>query len=391
MILSLFVYTGTALSLFALARNASNRERFLYETEARELPFFCLEIVLSIALFALISGVRYNVGVDHLNYLGEYQRLMTYGATRRSTMESGFLFISQLFAKGGIHFSVYFGFWASLQIFFVYYAFRNNKRLLPFIGLIMMLGSFYLSMMNGMRQQVVAFAFILLIEWIEKKKMWSFAIAIVLASTIHRSALILLPVYFLLNSKFDLTRRKLSFAILAVCVVLGETPIWLSMINSVEELLLFMEYEGYSDKIELMTSENLRDMAWGPGRIFIFTASCFIIWHYENLKSYYKDDSKVRMYFILFYIGTCGFNLFANTSHIFLRPIEYFTLFRLPLSAYMMYWLIKEAKSFQFYMFLILTCSSIYIALLKVALAPTLKTSDVVIYKFFWDYLTNQL
>lgn len=391
MILSFVVYTGTALSLWALARNASNRECFLMETKNRGLTFFCLEIVLSLILFAFISGVRYKVGMDHLSYLGEYQRLIAYGVTRRTTMEEGFLLISQLFAKSGIHFTIYFGFWALLQIFFLYYAFRNNMRLLPFIGLTVMLGPFYLSMMNGMRQQVVACAFIFLIEWIERKKLWPFVFAIVLASTIHRSALILIPIYFLLNSNFDLTSKKLNFAILAICVVLGETPTWLSMVNSVEGLLSLLGYDGYSDKIELMTSTKLREMAWGPGRISTFAASCFIIYHYENLKAYFKDDLKVRMYFILFFIGTCGFNLFASTSHIFLRPVEYFTLFRLPLSAYIMYYFIKYAKSFQFYVFLVLTCSNIYVSVLKAAMTPTVKASGYIMYKFFWDYSTNQL
>lgn len=391
MILSFLVYTGTALSLYALARNAANREEFLCKTQDKQLSFFCLEIIFSLILFALISGIRYKVGVDHLSYLSEYQRLIAYGTTKRTTMEGGFLFISQLFAKSGIHFTIYFAFWAFLQIFFLYYAFRNNKRLLPFIGLTVMLGPFYLSMMNGMRQQVVALALIFLIEWIAKKKMWPFIIAIVLASTIHRSALILVPIYFLLNSNLDLTNRKLSFVILAMCVILGATPTWLSMVNSVEGLLSLLGYDAYSDKIELMTSTKLREMAWGPGRIFTFAASCFIVYHYENLKIYFKDDVKVRMYYILFFIGTCGFNLFASTSHIFLRPVEYFTLFRLPLSAYMMYYLMKEAKSFQFYIFLVLTCSNIYISVLKATLTPTIKSSGYIMYKFFWDYSTNQL
>lgn len=391
MILSFVVYTGTALSLYALARNASNRECYLVETENRQLPFFCLEIVLSLVLFAFISGVRYKVGIDYLSYLDEYLRLMAYGATQRTTLEGGFLLISQLFAKSDTHFTIYFGFWAFLQIFFLYYAFRNNKRLLPFIGLTVMLGSFYLSMMNGIRQQVVAFVFIFLIEWIEKKKMWSFIIAIVIASTIHRSALVLIPFYFLLNRNFDLTNKKLSFAILAICVVLGETPTWLNMVNTMEGLLSLLGYDGYAGKIELMTSTKLRGMAWGPGRISAFVASCFIIYHYENLKAYFKDDKKVRMYYILFFIGTCGFNLFASTSHIFLRPVEYFTLFRLPLSAYIMYYLIKEARSFQFYMFLVLTCSYIYIAVLKAAMTSATITSGYIMYKFFWNYSTNQL
>lgn len=386
MLLSFVVYTGIALCLYAFGKNASNREEYVKRTSNRELNFFCLEIALSLILFATISGIRYKVGMDHLSYLGEYMRLMNSGETQRDTMEGGFLLISKLFASNGVHFTIYFGFWALLQFFFLYYAFRHNKKLIPYLGLVVMLGPFYLSMMNGMRQQTVAFAFIFLVEWIEKRKFWSFAFAILLASTIHKSAVILFPLYFLLNSKFDLSNRKFCFAILAVCTLLGETPTWLSMINSIEGLLSFLGYDAYSDKIELMTTENLRTMAWGPGRISIFAASCFVIYHYNNLKGYFKEDKKVRMYFVLFFIGTCAYNLFANTSHIFLRPVEYFTLFRLPLSAFLLYYLSKKTGKFQFYTFLILTCCNIYITIIKAALTPDIKSSGFILYKFFWDY-----
>lgn len=391
MIQSILVYTSTALCLYAFGKNASNREEYLKRTSNRELNFFCFEIVLSLILFAVISGVRYKVGMDHLSYLGEYQRLMTYGETRRDTMEGGFLLISKLFAYNGVHFSIYFGFWALLQFFFLYYAFRHNKKLLPYLGLVIMLGPFYLSMMNGMRQQTVAFAFIFLIEWIEKRKFWPFVFAILLSSTIHKSAVILLPIYFLLNSKIDFTNRKICFIILAVSTFLGETPTWLKLINSIEGLLSILGYDAYSDNIELMTTENLRTMAWGPGRISIFVASCFIIYHYNNLKEFFKDDKKIRMYFILFFIGTCAYNMFANTSHIFLRPVEYFTLFRLPLSAYLMYYFFKKIKAIQFYLFLLLTCCNIYVTVIKATMTPEVKSSGCILYKFFWEYDTNQL
>lgn len=392
MFLSFIVYTATALILYALARNAVKRERFLLSNGNKELPFLCWETIFSLFLFAFISGVRYNVGVDHLSYLGEYQKLINYGVTNRTTFESGFLLITLLFAKNGIHFSIYFGFWALLQIGFLYYALRHEKRLLPFIALTLMLGPYYLSMMNGMRQQVVAFAFIFLIEWIEKKKMWSYIIAIFIASTIHRSALLLLPFYFLLNSSFEITNRKLMFIILTICVIFGMTPTWLSIVNSAEGFLAMIGYNAYADKIELMTSTKLREMAWGPSRISIFVANCFVVYYYKNIKEYFKEDAKVRMYFILFFIGICGYNLFANTSHIFLRPIGYFTLFSLPLYAYLMYYFIKKGKSLHFYFFLVLTCSYIYFTIIKSSLNPSI-LGETSLYKFFWDYLPmiNQL
>ena len=152
MFLSFFVYTFTALGLFLLARIVSLRESYLIQARGQTLQFCTLEIMLSICLFAFIAGARYETGVDHLSYLQEYLNLQTTGDTRRETFESGFLFVSKLFAQSGVHFFFYFAFWAALQIGFVYYALRNNKYLLPFVGLCIMLGPYYLSWMNGIRQ-----------------------------------------------------------------------------------------------------------------------------------------------------------------------------------------------------------------------------------------------
>ena len=388
MFLSFFVYTFTALGLFLLARNVSLRESYLIQARGQTLQFCTLEIMLSICLFAFIAGARYETGVDHLTYLREYLNLQTTGVTGRETFESGFLFISKFFAQSGVHFFFYFAFWAALQIGFVYYALRNNKYLLPFVGLCIMLGPYYLSWMNGIRQCVAACAFIYAVEFIEKKKFWHYIIFILLLSFIHRSAIILLPIYFLFYVKWDnlLHRRKTNIIILICCVILGSTPSWLHFVNSLENVLYLLGYEGYADRLEMMTTENLRTMAWGPSRLSIFLSEVLIIWFYPALKDYFKGDRKVEMYFFLFLIGDCLYNLFANTSHIFLRPIEYFTLFRLPLTAYLLYYFYKKKKLFLFFALIVLACSNAYISVYKAIARPT-ELSDCSLYKFFWDYL----
>lgn len=385
MLLSFIVYTGLALSLFFLGRNVSNRELCL-NRQVGYGHIFTLEIILSILIFAFISGVRYNVGVDHLSYLRTYNDYLQTGVSSREENEPGFVFITKLFTYFEAHFAWYFGFLASLQILLLYYAFRNNKRLLPYLGLVIILGPYYLSMMNGIRQQIVACAFIFLIEWIDKKKLLPFGVAIFLLSLIHKSVFILLPIYFLLNTKVDFSNRVVNFAVLAVCVILGSAPTWLNMINSIIPLLDFLGYDGYAENMEYWI-EDEKTMAWGPSRLSVFAVNCFVIWYYKDLKSFFCGDNKVRMYFILFLIGTCAYNLFANTSHIFLRPVEYFTIFCLPLSAYLLYFLLKSKRhKVQFWMFLILACSYTYITILKATFLPT-KVGDMSLYKFFWDYI----
>lgn len=389
MIQSILVYTGTALSMYYITKNTFLEERVLIQTQNKKLPFWSSGIIIPILIFAFISGIRYRVGVDYPTYHQYYIQLEEYGKTFGYDFEIGFSFLSELFANLNLHFSFYFGFWAALQIGFVFYAFRNEKYLLPYICILIILGSYYLSWMNGIRQCIVACAFVYSIEFIEKKKLWKFLLFVLLAFTFHKSVVILLPFYFILTiCKTNwLMNKKRNLLILFICVFLGNTPTWLNYMNSLENILSAIGYEGYSNRLETLTTKGLQEMVWGPGRISIFAMYLLIIWYYPELKALFKGK-KLDMYFFLCFIGVCAYNLFANTSHIFLRPIEYFTIFTLPMSAYLLYFLRKTQKIIPFYAFLILACSNTYITILKTYLSYNYST-DYYLFKFFWDFNIN--
>lgn len=386
MLQSIIVYTGTALLLYLLATNLVRRENYVLQTESRTLSIFSWEIIFSIILFAFISGVRYNVGVDHLSYLGDYLTAYNGQESLIRIKEWGFYNIMFLFTRTGLHFTLFFAFWAAVQIGLIYYAFRNNKQILPYIALCIMLGPYYLDWMNGIRQCVVECMFVWGIEFVHKRNFGKFLLLLILASGIHKSVLILLPIYFLLNAKFDLNNIKLNLGILFICVLLGNVPSWLSVFNSFDGLLQNLGYEKYAQDIKIMTTENLRETAWGPGRLSLFMIDLVIIYLYPSIKRFfYHDKEIIRMYFILFFIGTCLYQLFVNTSHIFLRPIEYLLIFRLVMSAYVLLYLRNLKLRPQFYLFLLIACANIYISLVKISQSPM--SSDFIAYKFFWDYI----
>lgn len=95
MILSLFIYTGTAFILWLLANNYSKKIDVVGNSTC---IFFHWEIVFSILLFAFVAGARYNTGVDHLSYLREYEFLVDVGRFKRESFELGFQEIMKFFA-----------------------------------------------------------------------------------------------------------------------------------------------------------------------------------------------------------------------------------------------------------------------------------------------------
>lgn len=387
MIESLIVYTLTAIFLYAIAREAVIRENNTLLKTGHGISIWCPEIIICILIFGFIAGARYDVGVDYKTYLKVFTEYQLKDAiTGRKTFEPGFLLITKLFAKTGLHYFFYFAFWGVLQIGLIYYALRYQKKLLPFIGLFIMLGPFFLIWMNGIRQVVACCAFVLMVEYINDRRFWTYLIIALLASTIHRSALLLLPFYFFTYAHVKMDNRVLNLCILLGCVLLGLTQIWLNIVNRSVGILNVIGYTGYAERIDYWTSESLRrDMAWGPSRILTFVIDVVLIWVYPKMRIYFSEDSKLPYYFLFFFIGTCMFNIFANTTHLFLRPSMYFTIFRLPLWAYMAIYFKENNKQLQLLLLLIMCCSSIYLSLFKAYLRPNDPSSEITLYKFFWD------
>lgn len=381
MLQSIIVYTLTGLILFALGRNLALRDARMQRIYHHSTSFWSPEIWLSILTFAIVAGLRYNVGVDHLSYLESYKEMCYFGEISRTTAEQGYIFILKLFSFFDLHFFWYFAFLAFIQLFFVYSAFRHKKFLIPYIGLFIMLGPYFLDWMNGIRQCIAMCVFVYSIELIQKRKMFLYIITILLASFMHRSAVILLPFYFIFyKSHASAFNNKFYLLILFICVFLGNTPTWITFITNLNSIFIFLGYERYVDNFDSVFS-NLSEFNWGPRRISVFIIDLIILYRLPQIFIFYKKDKNLPIYFYLFFIGTCLYNLLANTSLEFLRPVSYFTIFRLPISAYTAYYLKTQKQPILFLLFMVLVCSYSYFSIYS-----TSDPHNTIWYKFFFDY-----
>lgn len=381
---SVFVYTITALVMYLLARCLVSRENNSLQYHNTHISIWSPEFILTLLFFGFIAGARYNVGVDYLTYLSEYQNLQLNGRTSRATFEPGFILISKVFALNGVHFFYYFAFWGILQLFFVYYALKDRLFLLPYVALSIMLGPFFLTWMNGIRQCVAICAFVYITKYIVDRKFLKYAIWIILLSFIHNSALILLPIYFIFFKKYAFQNNLILLICLFICIILGATPTWIGLAANIDNILSLLGYDYYAENISSIAEEAQRNVAWGPSRISILLIDIFIIWFYPQLSTYYKTDKYLSVYFFLFLIGAYCSNLFMNTSHIFLRPIGYFTIFNLPLIAYLLCYF-KNTNKFVLFMSLsVIVFSYIYFIIFKSVYLPT-EYSERNLYRFFFQ------
>lgn len=385
MLLSLLVYSLTGATLFFLGWHVNKREQRLKLDGGEELPFYSWEIMLSLLIFSVIAGARYHTGFDHAMYLEQYQHLQETGDFSRHNFEYGFEWISRLFAWYNIHYFFYFAFWALLQIGFLYFGLRHHKHLLCWVGLGIMLCPYFYSFMNSVRQSVVVCAFVALVPLIKDRKFEYYVLIVILAALLHKSALLLLAVliipFFKLEDK--MSNKWILISVFAVFVLLGAFPFWIDYFSNNQWFLDMTGYSNYGNMNDPNVAGKLRMINWGPLRISALLSNIVIILFYPKLKSYFKDDTLLPYYFILAFIGMCLSNLLMNTTHFILRPVDYFLIFNLIVTAYLLCFLYRTRNLVAFMVVAIINFSYIFIAVMKAFYYPT-STSVPFLYHFFF-------
>ena len=375
---SFFVYISFGLILFVLGRLSAIREQYNASLN-KTTSFWSWDVALALLVFAFISGVRWNVGADHIAYLNNYLSFQN-GGYSLFDKEIGFEFITRIFANSRIHFSYYFGFLAFLQIFFIYRAFKDERYLYPLLGIVIIFGPEYLNWMNGIRQMLAATMFVFAIEFIQKRQLIKYALIILLASLFHTSALMLLIFYFIPQKNY-FGNRALTLGLFILTIYLGSNNSWINILTNLGGGLDLLGYDKISVRLdELIGNEQVRVL--GPRRFVLILITVITCWYQPKLKSYFKD-TYFSTYYNLMILGFLFFNLLANTHHIFIRPVAYLTIFSVPTTAFLLVYLKQNIKGrvllFSFTLFL----SLIYLPLSIIADYGKEK-DDFNSYKFYW-------
>lgn len=376
-----------AIALFNLGVAESRRQRaYIFKGRIVEKsPFGTIEIISILFIFSFFSGVRWNVGVDHLSYLKEYNFYAKNGYFERENIEIGYKFIVQALTALGFSAIAFFVTFAFMQFSLIYYRFRNDRYLYPFLGFLIVCGPTYLSMMNGMRQWLAACIFISATYFITQKISFvKYAICILIATAFHQSAIILLPIFFLTNR--NLFRNKyLNLSLLIGSLIIGSIPMWYENMEQIAPLLSFIGYDRYAERLDFLL-EDSSNMTFGARRMIILFLQILVVVFTPVLSKQFKNRGYM-LFFNLFMIHAVWFNLFSKASHIFLRPILYFDFFVVVLLAYLMYYLKfianKNYKIFLLYWVIIVVSISY---LLISCISGLSEPNDFTNYKFIFGH-----
>ena len=321
MALAFLVYFSLMIIMFCGGRLfASNPKHYYFSG-----------VLFPILIFALIIGLRDNVGIDFPAYKDTY--LFGYDIER---MEPGYVLLNNVLKFFQMPSWLLFSLVAFLQIFFISMFFVKIPviyRWFPFFYFTTLYAFFSV---NGLRQSIAFSIIVFSIYSIYEKKLLKYLILVLFAASFHQSALLFLPFYFFINNDW-LKRRSIQYAFYlcaSVFAILVAEKLWIYFD-------LFIQMSGFSGYNPL----SLVDVDWensdgrGLGRIFWFIVDSFTIFLSPQIKQKYERTPIIPCY-NLYFIGIL-LEPIAGSSYL-MRFNVYFVNFRIIIYSFLFYWVFKN-------------------------------------------------
>lgn len=290
-------------------------------------------LAISIVVYSLVLGFRYEVGTDYVEYMNIYK--FHYDLDR---MEPGYRFLNILLSSLGFSFPSIFVLSVFLQIFFFYKGIINFKKILPW-AIFLYFTTLYLFLSLNVLRQTIAFSFFVFsIQYIWKKDIWKYFICILAASCFHKSASILFPFYFFINKVFF---QKRTFQILIFIITITASELLSGILwNNFSVLATIAGYGEYSDSINV-----LKNIEWskegGMGIYFWYMVDIWVILTYPKLKQQFNQQPFICFY-NLYFIGINLANIIQGTY--FDRINIYFQHCRIIVYAYFLLYMLSYNK-----------------------------------------------
>lgn len=274
--------------------------------------------VVSFFILFLTSSLRYGIGHDYLNvYVPIFNKI---AMGHNVTWDIGTIVVCKiitLFTSDPFWFFFVFSFFTNLFIFLaIEKQFKNNRYGWLAILLFVISGAF-VSSFNIVRQYLSIAIFLYSIQYIISGNFKKYFFWIIIASTIHNSAIILIPVYFIRKINMNL-KHQLVYSIGLL--------ILLPFIDKIFYFILsFTKYVNYLD-IDLFNTANATiSELFISLFLFIFT----MIFSYRKNK--YEKQFKVYYFILLMYLLI---SIFSSKIILAYRIIVYFKIIQIVIIPY---------------------------------------------------------
>lgn len=159
---------------------------------------------LALCILIMVAGLRYRVGTDYAQYFASFESYaINVGSAIRGFNEPGINILAFISATL-VHNAFGMFFLASfLTIALVGRTIYKYSYDLNFSALIFLFAGCWTGSFNGIRQYLAAAVIFAGHRYIYEKKLWKYCLTIIVAMVFHKSAIVMLPMYFIPTKKVD--------------------------------------------------------------------------------------------------------------------------------------------------------------------------------------------
>ncbi len=329
-----YIFYTLLMALMILLSKPSTEAALNSQGEPIAFPaYWGPNLYLLIALYSIIIGCRYYVGIDYKAYLEWYLELRETGHYPRE-IEFGYKFLNEVLNYLNAHFAFIFIFIAFCQIFFFYKALEKFPFILPWFTFFFFTYLLMFSSLNIMRQCLAWFVFFYALNLaIDKRYGWAI-VCLFFGFSFHKS--ILIGAIFFPVLGFDwFKNRHLQIGLLLLFSVLGSQLLAI-LLNVSGPLVSLIGYDYYVQNLDEI-QESAEKGGAGTARALYFILDMAIIWYSADLKEHFRKYDFYK-YYNLYFLGALLDRLVYN-NFILARTNDYLLNFRVVILAFLFFFL----------------------------------------------------
>lgn len=220
------------------------------------------ETAASLLILTVFAAVRYGIGTDYFSYTTVYNEMLRVGIGNASSVVGTGGQVVWLIARiasftGGV--VTYFGLFALLTVLLFWLGLREYDLKDHFLPMFIFVMTFYPMSFNIIRQALSVAILFYSLRYVYRRKFIVFALLVVIASNMHTTAVVFLPVYFVWliidrkgsrlfidEDRSDATLAAVYSITAAACLTI---PIFLSGISGDNYFLTYLRHAIGSDNL----------------------------------------------------------------------------------------------------------------------------------------------
>lgn len=205
--------TGIFAALASYQYELANTSKKLKNNKNKYTSYYFF-VFLSVATLVCVSGLRYYVGADYGGYYHGYPRfVMEFEEKVRNWNEPGLAIIAKLLYTFSHDGAVFMFVLSAITISFFCYTISKRTDTYFFSIMLYIFSSCWTSSFSGARQYLASAILFLGHYFIYERKFIKYCVIVFIASSFHITALVMLPMYFLITQVLDL--KKIVFIIVS--------------------------------------------------------------------------------------------------------------------------------------------------------------------------------